>query len=90
VLYALQLLGVAAFAISGVEASRSKSPDIVGAFILAFATALGGAAGLLTLALRASLDVTGVTIAAVTINLRLLAIRFDWKLAPIQRDEVRE
>jgi uncharacterized membrane protein YeiH len=206
VLYALQLLGVAAFAISGVEASRSKSPDIVGAFILAFATALGGgvirdailgrpvhafgdgnylyvilgatllalwlpgalhrrlgsplrvadaiglglfnatgmvtalesgvvtpvfavvlgaitgsgggiirdvlcgvmpallrpgevyitaclaggAAGLLTLALGASLNVTGVTIAAVTITLRLLAIRFDWKLAPIQRDEVRE
>jgi uncharacterized membrane protein YeiH len=204
VLYWLQLLGVAAFAISGVEASRGKSPDIVGAFVLAFATALGGgvirdailgrpahafgdantlfaivsatlvamwlpgavhrrigsplrvadaiglglfnatgmvtalesgvvtpafavvlgaitgsgggiirdvlcgvmpallrpgevyitaclaggAAGLLARALGGSMEVTGVTIAAVTIALRLLAIRFDWKLAPFHRDEV--
>lgn len=38
----LQLLGLAAFAVSGVEASRAKRPDVVGALILAFATALGG------------------------------------------------
>jgi len=42
VIYALELLGVAAFAASGVAASRAKRPDLVGAFILAFATALGG------------------------------------------------
>jgi uncharacterized membrane protein YeiH len=42
VLYALELLGVMAFAASGVAASRSKRPDLVGAFVLAFATALGG------------------------------------------------
>ena len=41
-LYGLELLGVAAFAASGVVASRTKRPDIVGALILAFATALGG------------------------------------------------
>ena len=41
-LYVLELLGVAAFAMSGVVASRTKRPDIVGALILAFATALGG------------------------------------------------
>jgi uncharacterized membrane protein YeiH len=42
VLYALELLGIIAFAASGVAASRSKRPDLIGAFILAFATALGG------------------------------------------------
>jgi uncharacterized membrane protein YeiH len=42
VLYGFQLLGVAAFAISGVVASRGKRPDVVGAFVIAFATALGG------------------------------------------------
>jgi uncharacterized membrane protein YeiH len=42
VLYILELLGVAAFAASGVVASRAKRPDVVGALILAFATALGG------------------------------------------------
>ena len=41
-LYALELLGIIAFAASGVAASRSKRPDLIGAFILAFATALGG------------------------------------------------
>ncbi len=40
--YILEILGVACFAVSGVAASRSKRPDIVGAIILAFATALGG------------------------------------------------
>ena len=40
--YVLELLGVAAFAASGVVASRAKRPDILGALILAFATALGG------------------------------------------------
>lgn len=38
----LQLAGLAAFAVSGVEASRAKRPDLVGALILAFVTALGG------------------------------------------------
>lgn len=38
----LELIGVACFAVSGVAASRSKRPDLVGAVILAFATALGG------------------------------------------------
>ena len=38
----LQILGIAAFAVSGVEASRAKRPDWVGAGILAFVTALGG------------------------------------------------
>jgi uncharacterized membrane protein YeiH len=42
VIYALELLGMAAFAASGVVASRGKRPDLVGALILAFATALGG------------------------------------------------
>jgi uncharacterized membrane protein YeiH len=42
VVYVLQLLGVVAFAASGVMASRSKRPDVVGAVILAFVTALGG------------------------------------------------
>jgi uncharacterized membrane protein YeiH len=42
VLYILELIGVAFFAASGVAASRAKRPDIVGAVILAFATALGG------------------------------------------------
>jgi uncharacterized membrane protein YeiH len=42
VVYVLQLLGVVAFAASGVVASRSKRPDVVGAVILAFVTALGG------------------------------------------------
>lgn len=41
-LYALELLGIIAFAASGVAASRSKRPDLIGALILAFATALGG------------------------------------------------
>src|SRR5512147_2180360 len=41
-LYGLELFGVAFFAISGVAASRAKRPDIIGAVILAFATALGG------------------------------------------------
>lgn len=41
-LYALELLGIIAFAASGVAAGRSKRPDIIGALILAFATALGG------------------------------------------------
>lgn len=41
-LYLLEILGVACFAVSGVAASRSKRPDLVGAIILAFATALGG------------------------------------------------
>lgn len=41
-LYALELIGVAAFAASGVVASRAKRPDVIGALILAFATALGG------------------------------------------------
>jgi uncharacterized membrane protein YeiH len=40
--YALELIGVAAFAVSGVVASREKRPDVIGALILAFATALGG------------------------------------------------
>lgn len=40
--YALELMGVAAFAVSGVVASRAKRPDLVGALVLAFATALGG------------------------------------------------
>jgi len=38
----LQLAGLAAFAVSGVEASRAKRPDVVGALILAYVTALGG------------------------------------------------
>jgi uncharacterized membrane protein YeiH len=42
VIYLLEILGVACFAVSGVAASRSKRPDLVGAIILAFATALGG------------------------------------------------
>jgi uncharacterized membrane protein YeiH len=42
VVYVLELMGVAAFAASGVAASRAKRPDLVGAMILAFATALGG------------------------------------------------
>jgi uncharacterized membrane protein YeiH len=42
VIYVLQLLGVVAFAASGVMASRAKRPDVVGAFIFAFVTALGG------------------------------------------------
>jgi uncharacterized membrane protein YeiH len=42
VIYFLEILGVACFAVSGVAASRSKRPDLVGAIILAFATALGG------------------------------------------------
>ena len=37
----LRLAGLAAFAASGVEASRQCRPDVVGALILAFATALG-------------------------------------------------
>lgn len=41
-LYLLELLGVACFAVSGVAASRAKRPDLIGAIILAFATALGG------------------------------------------------
>ena len=41
-IYLLELIGVAFFAVSGVAASRAKRPDVVGAFILAFATALGG------------------------------------------------
>jgi uncharacterized membrane protein YeiH len=41
-MYILEMIGVAAFAISGVMAGRSKRPDIIGAIILAFATALGG------------------------------------------------
>ena len=41
-LYVLELLGVTAFAVSGVVASRSKRPDLIGALILAFAAALGG------------------------------------------------
>ena len=41
-LYWVQLAGVAAFATSGVVASRGKRPDVVGAFVIAFATALGG------------------------------------------------
>ena len=41
-LYILELIGVAFFAVSGVEASRAKRPDIIGAIILAFATGLGG------------------------------------------------
>jgi uncharacterized membrane protein YeiH len=40
--YALELVGIAAFAASGVVASRAKRPDVIGALILAFATALGG------------------------------------------------
>ena len=40
--YGLELFGVACFAVSGVAASRVKRPDVIGAFILAFATALGG------------------------------------------------
>jgi uncharacterized membrane protein YeiH len=42
VIYLLERIGVAFFAVSGVAASRSKRPDLVGAIILAFATALGG------------------------------------------------
>jgi uncharacterized membrane protein YeiH len=42
VIYILEILGVACFAVSGVAASRSKRPDLIGAIILAFATALGG------------------------------------------------
>jgi uncharacterized membrane protein YeiH len=42
VLYGVELMGVAAFAASGVVASRAKRPDLIGALILAFATALGG------------------------------------------------
>ena len=41
-LYILELFGVACFAVSGVAASRAKRPDLIGAIILAFATALGG------------------------------------------------
>ena len=41
-IYGLELFGVACFAVSGVAASRAKRPDVIGAFILAFATALGG------------------------------------------------
>ena len=41
-IYLLEIIGVACFAVSGVAASRSKRPDLVGAIILAFATALGG------------------------------------------------
>jgi len=42
VLYALELVGMVAFAVSGVVASRTKRPDLIGALMLAFATALGG------------------------------------------------
>jgi uncharacterized membrane protein YeiH len=42
VVYGLELFGVACFAVSGAAASRAKRPDVIGAFILAFATALGG------------------------------------------------
>lgn len=41
-IYFLDLVGVAAFSISGVMASRSKRPDIIGAVVVAFVTALGG------------------------------------------------
>ena len=41
-LYALELVGMVAFAVSGVVASRTKRPDLIGALMLAFATALGG------------------------------------------------
>jgi len=42
VLYGVEMVGVVAFAASGVVASRAKRPDVIGALILAFATALGG------------------------------------------------
>ncbi len=41
-MYYLSLVGLSAFAISGVLASKEKRPDIIGGLILAFATALGG------------------------------------------------
>lgn len=41
-MYILSLIGIAAFAISGVLASKEKRPDFIGGIILAFATALGG------------------------------------------------
>lgn len=41
-IYALSLVGLAAFAVSGVLASKEKRPDFIGGLILAFATSLGG------------------------------------------------
>jgi hypothetical protein len=48
--YYLELIGIAAFAISGVMAARSKRPDIIGAVIIAFVTAL--CATIVTLLIR--------------------------------------
>lgn len=41
-IYILSLVGLGAFAFSGVLASKDKRPDFIGGFILAFATSLGG------------------------------------------------
>ncbi|MFA8341816.1 MAG: trimeric intracellular cation channel family protein [Rhodothermaceae bacterium] len=41
-IYFLSLVGLVAFAISGVLASKDKRPDFIGGFILAFVTSLGG------------------------------------------------
>ena len=41
-LYFLEMLGTVAFAISGVMASQRRRPDVMGAIILAFVTAIGG------------------------------------------------
>lgn len=41
-MYIISLLGLAAFAASGVLASKEKRPDFIGGIILAYVTALGG------------------------------------------------
>ncbi|MCH8497994.1 MAG: trimeric intracellular cation channel family protein [Marinobacter sp.] len=42
IIYLLEMIGIVAFAISGMIAARSKNMDPVGVFTIAFATALGG------------------------------------------------
>lgn len=42
IIYSLEMIGVVAFAISGMIAARSKNMDPVGVFTIAFVTALGG------------------------------------------------
>ena len=41
-MYIISLIGLAAFAASGVLASKDKKPDFIGGIILAYVTALGG------------------------------------------------
>jgi uncharacterized membrane protein YeiH len=42
ILYALDLAGVAVFAVSGVLAARSRGVDLLGVIVIAALTALGG------------------------------------------------